>query len=216
MPDREDRLKFILAMYRYSGMSSLAIKKTGRNRILHIVQPLRGLNPGFLKKSFSLALLVFLVIGHSLAQSNDDCLACHDDPTLTTIRNGHKVTRYIPDNALKNSVHSDMECVSCHTDAAVKDFPHPDTLKAVNCGSCHDTEKANYLKGVHGKAFLANDKNAPTCKDCHGTHNILAPSNPKSTTYKMTAKDPLFRGITISGNTTSLKITARVFTVRDC
>ena len=172
-------------MYRYSGMSSLAIKKTGRNRILHIVQPLRGLNPGFLKKSFSLALLVFLVIGHSLAQSNDDCLACHDDPTLTTIRNGHKVTRYIPDNALKNSVHSDMECVSCHTDAAVKDFPHPDTLKAVNCGSCHDTEKANYLKGVHGKAFLANDKNAPTCKDCHGTHNILAPSNPKSTTYKM-------------------------------
>jgi predicted CXXCH cytochrome family protein len=38
---------------------------------------------------------------------------------------------------------------------------------------------------VHGKALKANAKYAPNCKECHGSHNILANSNPKSRTYKM-------------------------------
>jgi predicted CXXCH cytochrome family protein len=119
------------------------------------------------------------------AQSNEDCSMCHDDPELYTMRGGKKLSRYIPTGVLENSVHSYLECISCHTDAAVEEFPHPDTLQPVNCGECHDEPMTNFLGGVHGKAFLAHDKNAPNCAECHGTHQIISSSDPKSLTYKM-------------------------------
>ena len=110
---------------------------------------------------------------------------CHDDPCLTTMRGGREVSRYIPSGILENSVHNYLECVSCHTDADVEEFPHPDTLAPVNCGECHDDAMSNFMGGVHGTAFKRNDKNAPTCSECHGTHEILQSSNPDSRTYKM-------------------------------
>jgi hypothetical protein len=40
--------------------------------------------------------------------------------------------------ALRASPHAELECRACHADlAAVKDFPRPDKLKPVECGSCH-------------------------------------------------------------------------------
>lgn len=119
------------------------------------------------------------------AQTNDDCLACHDDPDLVTFANGREVSRYIKPDALKGSVHEGIDCASCHADAAVEEWPHPEKLQPVDCGMCHDQEMVNYLKGVHGSAAKANDKNAPSCKDCHGTHQILRASDPKALTYKM-------------------------------
>ncbi len=132
-------------------------------------------------------LTVFLIFSalNLWSQSNDDCAMCHDDPDLTTTVNGREVSRYIPANILEHSVHSYLECVSCHTDAAVEDFPHPEKLQPVNCGECHDDAMSNFLGGIHGTAFQANDKNAPNCAECHGTHEILSAADPKSRTYKM-------------------------------
>ncbi|MBV5348556.1 hypothetical protein JZU61_02685, partial [bacterium] len=45
--------------------------------------------------------------------------------------------------------------------------------------------KDKYFRGIHGRAFLNNEKYAPTCKECHGTHEILKSDDPKSRTYKM-------------------------------
>ena len=119
------------------------------------------------------------------AQTNDDCFACHDDPGLTSEKPGRKGSLYIPATALDHSVHKNVLCASCHTDAAVADYPHPETLKPVNCGSCHQDAQDKFLRGIHGRAFLANEKYAPSCKECHGTHEILKSSDPKSRTYKM-------------------------------
>ena len=88
---------------------------------------------------------------------------CHDDPDLVTVINGRESSRYIPPNILENSVHSYLECVSCHVDAAVEEFPHPEKLQPVNCGECHDVAMENFLGGVHGKAFSEGDRNAPNC-----------------------------------------------------
>jgi predicted CXXCH cytochrome family protein len=132
-----------------------------------------------------LTFLLLLAASKLSAQTNDDCLTCHDDPSLTKERSGKKVSLYIKPTVLDHSVHKSVLCASCHTDAAVAEFPHPETLKPVDCGTCHADAKDKYLRGIHGRAFLANEKYAPTCKECHGTHEILKSADPKSRTYKM-------------------------------
>ncbi|GAB4323463.1 MAG: hypothetical protein Kow00127_16170 [Bacteroidales bacterium] len=112
-------------------------------------------------------------------------MACHEDPELTTERNGKVISLLVNVETLENSVHAGMDCVFCHPDAEVEDFPHPEHLSPVNCGECHDDATADYDRGVHGQAFRLNALYAPGCTDCHGTHNILPAGNPKSLVYKM-------------------------------
>jgi predicted CXXCH cytochrome family protein len=140
------------------------------------------------RHSIKIALLAFMVlsgVSRLSAQTNDDCLTCHNDPELTKERAGKKVSLYIKPNAVENSVHKAVLCAACHKDAAVADFPHPETLKPVDCGLCHADAKDKFYRGIHGQAFLANEKYAPTCKECHGSHDILKSDLPKSRTYKM-------------------------------
>lgn len=131
----------------------------------------------------SLAFILFAYA--SSAQSNDDCLMCHEDPGLSTMRNGRKVSLYTKANALDNSVHKYVDCADCHQDAAVEEFPHAENLEPVNCGMCHDEAMKNFDTGIHGQALRLNELYAPTCVECHGKHNILSGSSPDSPTYKM-------------------------------
>jgi predicted CXXCH cytochrome family protein len=121
----------------------------------------------------------------TLGQANDDCLACHDDPTLTALRQGKTVSLFVNSSSLAKSVHKDVECASCHPDAKVADYPHPENLNPVNCGTCHDKPMEEFDKGIHGQALKLKVMYAPTCEECHGAHNILPSINPKSLTYKM-------------------------------
>jgi len=132
-----------------------------------------------------IAIILCYGSGNLFAQTNDDCLACHNDATLTKEKGGKKVSLYIKPTALDHSVHKNVLCASCHTGAAVKDFPHPENQKPVECGTCHADAKEKFFKGVHGRAFLTNNKYAPNCKECHGTHDILKSDQPQSRTYKM-------------------------------
>ena len=136
-------------------------------------------------KVILVGLFMLLNTLNVLAQSNDDCMNCHNDPELTKIRSGKKISLYVKPTALDHSVHKTLECVDCHAEAAVSDFPHPETLKPVDCGQCHDDAREKYFRGIHGRAFLANDKYAPDCKECHGSHDILKSDMPESRTYKM-------------------------------
>ncbi|HEX4006549.1 MAG TPA: cytochrome b/b6 domain-containing protein [Acidobacteriaceae bacterium] len=94
-------------------------------------------------------------------------------------------------------------CQSCHGSAHVAlaaSNPHspvnkrnlPDT-----CGSCHSnsTLAAKYMfaevrpveayrQSVHGRAIEAGKLNAASCGDCHGTHDILPVSDPRSKIWK--------------------------------
>ncbi len=137
----------------------------------------------FKKTSLILAGL-FLIFSSLAAQSNDDCLMCHGDPGLTTTIHGKKVSLYITGKTLAKSVHKGLKCIACHTDANVSDFPHP-VLKPVQCGRCHKKEKLKYSEGAHGQALKLGSLYAPTCKECHGNHNVFPSSNPASKTFKM-------------------------------
>ncbi len=108
------------------------------------------------------------------AQSNDDCMMCHADASLTrTLDNGSVQSLAITTDSLSGSMHASLKCVDCHADLkGFEDFPHAEKLKAVNCASCH--KEAAAMVAVGGHEGVIN------CAGCHGSHDVLSPKNPKS------------------------------------
>jgi hypothetical protein len=128
------------------------------------------------------------------------CVTCHATLTETKLRT--------PAKEYKDSVHRDerVGCVGCHkgdprdptVGAHSKDSgfnPHPTHTEVPEiCGSCHSDagfmrhlnarlpvgQKALYSLSLHGKLTAAGDDQAPTCASCHGKHDILPPSSPRS------------------------------------
>ena len=111
--------------------------------------------------------------------SNEDCLACHSDPSLAKDENGKQVSLHVDDAKFKASIHSSFGCTDCHTD--IKAFPHdPHAAKPV-CATCHADQQTAYQHGIHAKAAAAGNTNVAKCQDCHGNvHEILPASDPKS------------------------------------
>ena len=125
---------------------------------------------------------------------NKVCLGCHDDPNLKkTLSNGQVVSLYVSGKMFSQTVHAVRICTDCHVDT--KQIPHRNQqIAKVNCGRCHYVEQiqgakmprkpTEYLTSVHKKALAAGNENAPTCQDCHGTHDIHKPSDPQSHVYR--------------------------------
>ncbi len=111
--------------------------------------------------------------------SNADCLACHNDPTLSKDENGKPISLHVDEGKFKDSVHSVYGCTDCHTD--VKAFPHDPAPAKPVCATCHADQQNAYDHGVHAKAAAAGNMNVAKCQDCHGSvHEILPPTDPKS------------------------------------
>ena len=111
--------------------------------------------------------------------SNEDCLACHSDPTLTKDENGKPVSLHVDDAKFKASIHSTFGCTDCHTD--IKAFPHEPTPAKPVCATCHADEQKAYDHGIHARAAAAGNTNVAKCQDCHGSvHELLPASDPKS------------------------------------
>ena len=111
--------------------------------------------------------------------TNDVCLGCHNDPSLTTEINGKQVSLGIDDAKFKASIHSAFQCVDCHAD--VTNAPHDPAPVMPKCATCHADQQTAYDHGVHAKAAAAGNANVAKCQDCHGNvHEILPASDPKS------------------------------------
>lgn len=112
--------------------------------------------------------------------TNEECLACHGDPTMTRDVDGKPVSISVSPEAFKTSIHGGMfTCVDCHTD--VKTSPHETTPAKISCATCHADQQAAYDRSYHAKAIQAGDRQAATCVSCHGSpHELLPASDPKS------------------------------------
>jgi hypothetical protein len=102
--------------------------------------------------------------------ANADCLACHEDVGKPFV----------------SSTHAAASCVDCHADlSTVQEFPHPENVAKVACATCHDEIASQYRDGIHAWAKeKAGLKMAPSCADCHGTHDIAPKSSAASRTHK--------------------------------
>ena len=138
--------------------------------------------------SISILSILLLCVGTTLAAKTPagnglttaECLACHNDSSLTKVVSGKSVSLYVNEVKFKASIHGSMfQCTDCHQD--VKAFPHEPAPAKVSCATCHADEQSHYDSTLHAKAIQPGGMKAATCADCHGSpHELLATSDPNS------------------------------------
>lgn len=114
------------------------------------------------------------------ADPNETCLACHSDKDAKGTT-GKSIA--VDAAVFAKSVHgAALPCTACHTDVSEKTIPHPEKLKPVDCGTCHEKAVTEYKDTIHGTARKDGSQAAATCVDCHGKHDILPGKDPGSRT----------------------------------
>lgn len=101
-----------------------------------------------------------------------DCGACHE----------------ASERLFKTSVHHDkagIACKECHGHHYMRPLTNPGSVTfrtnlVQTCGACHPEESAQFRDSIHGVALSRGRPNQPTCTTCHGTHAILAKTDPES------------------------------------
>jgi len=120
------------------------------------------------------------------------CGACHANPDFVA---RHKIPFAHPVEAYSMSVHGRAvaagndkaaSCSDCHGSHDILDARDPASKinhwnVPATCGTCHADIKLIYDQSIHGQAVANGSRAAPVCTDCHGEHNILAPSEAGST-----------------------------------
>jgi hypothetical protein len=140
----------------------------------------------------ALLLLLVATVGadaDDAADVNEECLACHADPDLsTTLGDGALQSLTVDPAAYAASKHARRRCTDCHP--GFEEQPHPawDTSSRPAyratyhelCKRCHPQQHARAEDGVHFRLLAQGDQRAPFCTDCHGVHDIEAPDEPRS------------------------------------
>lgn len=120
----------------------------------------------------------------------DDCMDCHGDAEEDRLElpDGSKVPVQILKKVWDASVHAgEIGCTDCHN--GISEYPHPDVeakdlrgfqiAQAETCKRCHYAHFTRVADSIHYKQFEEGNRNAPTCVDCHGAHDIAVPGEPR-------------------------------------
>ena len=96
-------------------------------------------------RSIPILLAMVLVSGVAQAASPDnaECLTCHDAK-----KRGVTGKAAVDMGAYGKSVHADVACVECHTDA--KGDSCKKGLAKATCGGCHEKEQKQFAISAHG------------------------------------------------------------------
>jgi cytochrome b subunit of formate dehydrogenase len=132
---------------------------------------------------------------HETTPAKVSCAKCHADEQAVYDKSFHA-------KAIQSGDNKAATCTDCHG-SAHELLPASDPKSRVNhanipatCGSCHGQKFVmeasghsnqpylSYQESVHGKAVAAGSDKAAACTDCHGSHEILQASDPKSSIFK--------------------------------
>ena len=74
-------------------------------------------------------------------------------------------------------------CYDCHLSHTIKRVDVDEFRQGIldQCGKCHLDVAETYFDTFHGKVSKLGSVRTAKCSDCHGSHNILPVSDPKST-----------------------------------
>jgi hypothetical protein len=115
---------------------------------------------------------------YTQGMADADCLRCHSNHGLKS-RDGRPMFVQVEDVA--GSTHAKIACSQCHSEVnASRVRPCETITKKVDCSACHEEIGQQFQRSKHGQLLAQSDQNAPTCKDCHGTHRILKRYDPSS------------------------------------
>jgi len=119
----------------------------------------------------------------SIERQVSGCGQCHELESVNYLHSAHA-------RALESGAPSAPTCLSCHTSDEMNRNGEGETLslkiqEALLCMSCHvdNPEVAgqtlygtpfmqSFRDSVHGQALFNGDPEAPTCVDCHGSHEV--------------------------------------------
>ena len=119
------------------------------------------------------------------------CLSCHlDNPDVKaqTSPSAGFIAAYeksVHGAALLRGNANAANCVNCHGSHVMKKGQDPTALVsklhlAETCSKCHVKIAKEYEESIHGVALSKGVKDAPVCTDCHGEHDILSHTDPRS------------------------------------
>lgn len=105
-------------------------------------------------------------------------------------------------NEYPHKVSQPQSCETCHTqifggvskDTAVFDITYYPDQRAVeldineSCRKCHSENFDEMSDSAHMRVFERGNRYAPVCLDCHGSHNITSPSEPRTKTPQICSK----------------------------
>ena len=123
------------------------------------------------------------------AAAEEGCLDCHEDAEETfEVGDGTEITVGIDVEAWTGSVHGkELACRDCHR--TISEHPHPEVAarsvrdytlqQAKTCQHCHYAYYTRMLDGIHFELQEAGDGRTPVCVDCHGSHDVRAPGEPR-------------------------------------
>jgi cytochrome b subunit of formate dehydrogenase len=103
------------------------------------------------------------------------CGSCHDGIYEVFVTSIHSPT-------VSDSKDPLPDCASCHHAHTIERTDRPDFQQEMtnSCGHCHSELVESYFETYHGKATQLGGQAAAKCQDCHGSHDILPPTNPAS------------------------------------
>ena len=147
----------------------------------------------FARIAFATAAIPIILYSAASAQVSG-CDICHAKSDFKRVlKSGRIQSLYVDQAMIDASVHTGKQCIDCHVDIA--EIPHTTKPQPVNCGQCHyegntvgapqRNIKQEYDESVHAQALLGGNTEAPTCQECHGSHQILSHEDPASRTAKM-------------------------------
>ncbi|MBI1799549.1 MAG: hypothetical protein HYR73_07645, partial [Candidatus Eisenbacteria bacterium] len=116
--------------------------------------------------------------------SERDCLRCHGDSSLKTVRAGKTVSLFVNLDELQHSRHVKVACVQCHTSGTPSsERPCKTMAPKVDCSICHNDQVMQYRESTHGQLSAKGSPDAPECRDCHGSHGVLSKNELNSPTF---------------------------------
>jgi len=121
---------------------------------------------------------------NAVADANEKCMLCHENPNLQVERNGEKVSLAVDADKFKSSVHGMNTCTTCHAQQAK--IPHdPVATKAEvtrhaseSCSLCHTAVVERFKLSEHAKSGQV------TCTSCHTAHEIKKSDDPQANTFR--------------------------------
>ena len=119
---------------------------------------------------------------YTQGMADKDCMHCHERDDIHASKDGRSLA--VRANDLSHSKHSKIACSQCHSEVNASHVRPCETItKKVDCTSCHAEIGQQYQVSIHGKLVAGSDPNGPTCKECHGTHDIKSRTDPLSATF---------------------------------
>jgi predicted CXXCH cytochrome family protein len=133
------------------------------------------------------------------ASADAQCTTCHNllEGGLT-LASGEQIPLQVHAEEIAGSVHgnreiqgvaySSLQCIDCH-DPTQYQYPHAPVAAAdaraytlareESCQNCHQGIFELNHNSVHAIAIANGNRDAASCVDCHGAHNIQPPDEPR-------------------------------------